>query len=64
MSLDQYGRTPAQVHSAHVSQLSRARLLWEALGQPMGEVGLRLLEEATASMSVREFNHALDHVRR
>jgi hypothetical protein len=64
MSLDQYGRTQAQAASAHISQLSRARLLWEALGQPMGEAGLRLLEEATASMSVSEFNHALDHVRR
>jgi hypothetical protein len=38
--------------------------LWEALGKPMGEVGLRLLEEATASMSMSEFNHALAHVQR
>lgn len=61
---DQYGRTVAEAALAHTSQLSRARLLWEALGKPMGETGLRLLEEATASMSASEFKHALSQIYR
>lgn len=61
--MDQYGRTTAEAAIAHVSQLTRARVLWEALGQPMGDVGLRLLEEATASMSTSEFKHALSQIR-
>lgn len=64
MQLDRHGRTVAEQALAHVSQLSRARLLWEALGQPLGEAGLRLLEEATASMSVTEFKNALAHIHR
>ena len=64
MPLDRHGRTAAEVALAHTSQLSRARLLWEALGQPMGADGLRLLEEATASMSMSEFKHAISHISR
>lgn len=64
MNLDQDGCTKERAALAHVSPSMRARLLWEALGQPMGSAGLRLLEEATASMSITEFIHAIDHVRR
>ena len=64
MRLDQYGRTQAEAIVASLSQATRARLLWEALGQPMGDIGLRLLEEATAAMSMSEFKHALAQVRR
>lgn len=38
---------------------TRARLLWEALGKPMGDDGLRLLHEATASMTALEFRRAI-----
>ena len=60
MSLDSYGRTKAEAAKAHLAQLDRARLLWEAMGRPRGEIGLRMLEEATASMSVKELRHALE----
>ena len=60
--LDRYGRTQAERILAHTSQAARAQLLWEALGCPMGDTGLRLLEEATASMSVSEFKHAISQV--
>lgn len=42
---------------------TRATLLWEALGRPMGDDGLRLLAQATQSMTAAEFKAALRQVR-
>lgn len=42
---------------------TRAALLWEALGRPMGDDGLRLLTQATASMTATEFRAALRQVK-
>lgn len=64
VSLDAYGRTASEAIVARMSQAHRATMLWEALGRPMGADGLRLLEEATASMSTSEFKHAIEQVER
>ena len=43
------------------TQPERAHLLWQVLRCPMGEAGLRLLTDATASMTPAEFHRAMRH---